>query len=257
MYVWQRRIHGRPRPRWTYECTVFALAALVSLVLRLPMRPVDGGGLFFQFWCSLVGLAYFAIGPAHLARAPRRLADAVVLPIACALPLMTIYFAPQALFPFMFLAAAIGRLALLWSEGIRERWAAFALVLAVCPFLMFWALCYVGHMVQVSEMRNLRADQVTAVVFPDSGISVTDRADIARITDALSSTTPYSPNHESIRDPRRMEIQLRGRPPIRVSLGKGNSAKADIVWVQFGVEVYMNAPLYKVLVHEMKLPIWQ
>jgi hypothetical protein len=234
------------------ETLIFVVVVVVSLVWRFLSVPSNGGGLFFQLWFSIVSLIGLA-----LILAPKRSQGSklflrlVILPLVSFISVASIYFAVQALFPFMILSVLLGAL---WASGGETKLKVIWGSLIILPLL---AYCYYGasHILMVQRLKGLDYRQVSQIEFKgmspverqDISVLITSPEEIKPITDALSQTTSYSPNHESIKNHWCTTITLKSGERFVFRAGKGNRAHPETAWVQFGVEVYQNPALYRAL----------
>ena len=224
---------------------IYVGIALLALAWRFVSIPWDFGGCFYQFWVAVVGTACFAGLYLRLKGIGRVVAWVVVLPIGALLLFGSLYFAPQALFPFMGVAVALfGVLALLSKSKTRPA------VLASLILIPLGAWCGYGfaHMRLVVRLRSLPPEEVTELRLTQgsSGSTKTvinNREAVERIVRSFKSTAPYSPNHEGIKQPWRLTIVMRDGSSLDLNIGNGNRAHRSFVWIQFGVEVYQNAEL--------------
>jgi hypothetical protein len=173
----------------------------------------------------------------------------ILLPLGAFLLFGSVYFAPQALFPFLFMAAVVAGVLSLLSRSKTPH--AVALALLLLP-LGAYGLYGVRHMAAVLALRSLRADDVIRLRLSRAGTSfvnpvIDERQAVESVVRALHRTTPYSPNHESIRRPWRLTITMRDGSSRELDIGDGNVAHPGFVWIQFGVEVYQNPELRQAL----------
>jgi len=105
-------------------------------------------------------------------------------------------------------------------------------------------------MAWITRVRGLAAGQVREMRIDSPGehesVIIDDPPTVNRIAEALRRTSPYSLNHEGIRQERRLTIHAVDGSAIPLRIGKGNSAHPDTVWIQEGVAVYQNPELYRV-----------
>jgi len=230
--------------------------AVGSIVLRLAAFPWDFGGFFYQLWTTGIAVVYVTAG-LPMIEPPLRMVNRVFLyPVVPWLLFGSVYFAPQALFPFMFMAFAVGGAVFLWS---RQRTRLAVLVALLLLPLGAYGLYGIGHIAVVTRLRNLEPEDVLRISFiPRSGKEevreVTDSSRVSAIVTALRSTSPYSPNHEGIREPWEFRVALQRNDPITCRIGNGNRTHGETVWIQFGVEVYQNPVFYGVLKELQILP---
>lgn len=239
----------RPARKVPWEAILLAPAVIVALVYRLHALPWDFGGCFFQVWVSVMGLVVVGALLPRLKPGPRGVAASILLPDAVVLLFGAIRFAPQALLPFVLLALAVSGVCWLWSQS-RRRLAAI-LALALIPIVGDAYFYGLAHMRTVERLRGLSPGEIEEVRIerggPGEAVVVRDGPTLAAIAEVLGETTPYSPNHEGIREPRKMTIRLVDGSTIEFSVGKGNRAHPETAWIQFGVEVYQNAGLRRLL----------
>lgn len=111
------------------------------------------------------------------------------------------------------------------------------------------------HMILLSHVRGLAGGDIRELQFTsfekqDETIAVSKPTVVERIAQSLGDTTPYSPHHEGISHPWRLNVNLNDGSSITLHLGRGNRSNPETVWVQFGVEVYQNPSLRRVLAEE-------
>jgi hypothetical protein len=231
------------------------LMALSALVVRFVSVPSDFGGCFFQVWMSMVGTAGFAVLLGRLKVRQRVLACCILIPCLAICFFGPIYFAPQALFPFFFAAAAVGGSLWLWSQSMT-----IPALLAALLLLPFGGCCGHGinHMALLSRFKgfkgtDLREIRLEPVDRGGQSIVVRDAKALDQIAGSLHSTSPYSPNHESIGKSWEMILIPVNGLPIHCRVGKGNQAHPETGWIRFGVEDYQNPELPKALVESAGL----
>ncbi len=151
---------------------------------------------------------------------------------------------------------------------------------------VFFLLCLnsFNGIMAIESFRRLKPDQVQFMHFYDeardyglcrpSGTqmpdicleqSVSDPGLIAKLVPAFHSSSAYAPNHEGAKDRYLLKIQLKSGQILWVILGKGNRKTPQTAWLEFnsGIRdgmhygVYLNEPLYQVLMTELKLKKWQ
>lgn len=231
--------------RLTISAGIYICISLSAVVWRLVTIPWDFGGYFLHGWLALMGTAFFVDLYLRLSERLRLLASVILLPMGAFLQFGAVYFAPQALFPFMGVAVALfGVLALLSKSKSRPA------VLASLILIPLGAWCGYGfaHMRLVVRLRSLPPEEVTELRLTQgsSGSTKTvinNREAVERIVRSFKSTAPYSPNHEGIKQPWRLTIVMRDGSSLDLNIGNGNRAHPSFVWIQFGVEVYQNAEL--------------
>lgn len=243
------RNHEKRTWKMPYEAFLFALAVVIALIFRFSSLPSDFGGCIFQMGVSIGGLAVLAVLAPRLKPFPRTLTVLVVVPDAIFLVWGSLHFAPQVLFPFVFLAGVTTGACYLWSRS-KPRLAALV-ALALIPILADSYFYGVAHMRQVDRIRCLLPQEIQEVRIEGSSqgrkLVIRDGQTLALLAKGLGDTSPYSPNHESISLPRQMIIHLVDGSEINFRIGKGNQAHVETVWIEFGVEVYQNPSLYPVL----------
>jgi|ERR1043166_1112751 hypothetical protein len=242
--------------RVVLPAAVYACVAALALVWRLLAMPWDFGGCFFQVWVSAVGLGFWVAFYPRLDGRSRGIAVLTILPLAAFAVWGSLYFAPQALFPFLFTAFVIGGALFRWSRA--RTWQAIAVSLLLVPLA---AYCFYGarHIRMIMRLRALQPDDVAELrLSPRAGARTASvvgaREALAIIVPSLRATTPYSPNHETIRQPWRLTIALRDGSSVALDLGDGNRAHPAFVWVQFGVAVYQNPELGEAFARAGVLP---
>lgn len=230
-----------PTEAWTFGSTV-----LVALVWRFLAIPWDFGGFFYQLWVALVGLVFFVDVIPQLNANARMLAQLILLPICALLQFGSLYFAPQALSPFLFVAFVVVGMLFLWSTARRSQ--ALLVSLLLVP-LSIYCLHGSRHMILLLKVRSLDPKKVSEVSLTSAlaaqNIRVTESNVVANILSSLGYTSPYSPNHESIRQPWHVLITMRDGSSIQFSVGNGNRAHPESVWIEFGVEVYQNSQAFR------------
>jgi len=257
-------VRGRLAREWkghtmtlSIPAAIYLCIAVSAVVWRLAAIPWDFGGCFYQGWVALVGTAFFLEFYPRLNERSRRLAQVILLPMGGFLQFGVVYFAPQALFPFMVLALALFGMLFLLSKSKTPLVVLVSLVLIP---LGAWCVHGVAHMRGVVRLRSLASDDVTELrLAQGSGGNtktvINNRDAVERIVRSLKSTTPYSPNHEGIKQPWRLTIALRSGSSLDLNIGNGNRAHPSFVWIQFGVEVYQNTDLRAALL-EASANLW-
>ena len=223
---------------------IYVEIALLALVWRFVFIPWDFGGCFYQVWIAAIGTALAAFYP-RLNGIGRVLAWVILLPIGVLLLFGSLYFAFQALFPFMLLAFALASALFPWSK--KKARQAVLVSLLLIPLAAF---CLYGlrHMSLVGKVRSIPPADVVELRFaPVSGksgvIVLSNQEAITKVGMSLRHTFPYSPNHEEIKEPWRLTVSMRDGSQLAFNIGNGNCSHASFVWIQFGVEVYQNAQL--------------
>ena len=225
---------------------IYVGLALLALAWRFAFIPWDPGGCFYQFWVAAAGLAFFAGLYPRLNRVGRVLAWLIILPIAALLFFGSLYFAPQALFPFMFLAFVLAGALSLWSKGKAVPAALVSFLLV--PLIPY---CFAGidHMALLGRVRSISPGDVVEVrltSLSDRGetIVISKPEAITNIVTSLRHIFPYSPNHEGIKEPWQLAVLLRDGSQLVLSIGNGNRAHPSFVWINFErVAAYQNAEL--------------
>ncbi len=224
---------------------IYVGIALLALAWRFVSIPWDFGGCFYQFWIAVVGTACLAGLYLRLTGGARVVAWVVLLPIGAFLLFGSLYFAPQALFPFMFLAFALASVLFAWPKKKTRQAVSVSLLL-----IPLTAYCFYGfrHMALVCQVRSIPPSEVAELRFTpvsgQSGTIVLSKPEaITNIVTSLKQTFPYGPNHEGIKEPWRLAVSMRDGSRLEFRIGNGNRAHASFVWIQFGVEVYQNAQL--------------
>ncbi len=160
----------------------------------------------------------------------------------------------------------------------KKIWAGLAL------FFLLLCLNSWNGIQAIESFRRLRADQVLSVNFYDEardyGLcrpegnqlpancleqSVTDPRLIAKLVPTFQSSSAYAPNHEGAREKYLLSIHLKSGQVLWAILGKGNRNTDQLAWLEFnsGIRdgmhygVYLNEPLFHVLMTELKLKKWQ
>lgn len=230
------------------EALLFAPAIVTALIVRFRALPWDEGGIFFQVWVSLVGLAVLATLP-QFRPVPRILAALVLLPILPFVVWAATRFAPQAIIPFGLFAGIAAGACYLWSQSKTRL--AVPLALALIPAAGTVCFYSAPHMRKVERLRDLLPEEIEEVRIenPSNGnkVVIRDRAILDRVAKALRDTSPYSPNHEGISRTKQIQIRLVDGSAIDFRIGKGNRAQPKTVWIEFDVEVYQSPSLYPVL----------
>jgi hypothetical protein len=231
--------------RLSIPAAFYLCVSLFAVVWRLVTSSWDFGGCFYQGWVALVGTAFFVEFYPRLSERLRVLAKMTLLPMGAFLQFGAISFAPQALFPFMFVALALFGVLFLLSKS-KTPLAGLAFLILI-P-LGAWCAYGFAHMRSVVRLRSVPPGEVTELrLSQGSSVSpntvITNREAVERIVRSLKSTTPYSPNHEGIKQPWRLTIAMRDGSSLNLNVGNGNRAHPSFVWIQFGVEVYQNAEL--------------
>lgn len=230
------------------ESLLFAPAIVIALVIRFRSLPWDDGGCFFQVWHSLVGLAILALLP-RLKRLPRILAAFVLVPDLFFLLYASLRFAPQAMLPFDLLAGVTVGACYLWSRS-KPRLAVLV-ALALIPISADLYFYGIAHMRTIDRLRDLSPHEIQEVLIEDASqgkkVVIRDHESVTRIAECLGDTSPYSPNHEGISQPRQVTICFTDSSVLRFRVGKGNLTHPETAWIEFGVEVYQNPSLYFIL----------
>ena len=228
---------------------VVGTIALSAFAVRFLTIPWDFGGCFFQVWMSMVGTAGFMALLSRLKSMQRILTCCLLIPCLAICFFGPVYFAPQAFFPFFFLAAAIGAALWLWSQSINLAAILMALVL-----VLIGGCCggSVKHMALLTRFRSLTGSALREIRFKpvaegNQTIMVGEPKALARIAASLHSTSPYSPNHESVGKSWEMILVLADGPPIRCWVGCGNRSHPDTGCIQFDSAVYQNPELPRAL----------
>jgi hypothetical protein len=222
--------------------------AVIALVFRFCTRPSDVGGCFFQVWVSLVGTGGFGFAMLFLKGPGRTLAGIVLFPLVAGLIVGSLYFAPQALFPFLFFGGAFGAAAWFHSRT-QVRYARIAALLLI-PLAGY---CFYGaqHMSLVSQFRRLNDGSIRKITFTpveERKTIVIDGIDACnRIARSLATTWPYSPNHDKPDKYCDVAIELTDGKTIQCRIGKGNRVDPETAWIAFDVAVYQNAELVHAL----------
>lgn len=229
---------------------IYVGIAILAFVWRFVCIPWDFGGCFYQFWVALVGTAFFAGLYPRLSSAGQRLAQVVMFPIGMLLLFGSVYFAPQALSPFMFVAFVLAGALFLWSKSRRAQ--AILVSLLLVPLGAYCLYGY-GHMALLLRLRSLQPRDVAELRFgpvsEEEGNIVVSKPDaVETIVNSLKDTHPYSPNHEGIEQPWQLTITMQDGSLLDFSVGSGNRVHPSSVWIEFGAEVYQNAQLRKALV---------
>lgn len=240
---------GETMKRFPIPMYIYIGTAMLAFAWRFVTIPWDFGGFFYQCWVAVVGAALFGALYPRLSKTGRLLAASALLPIGALLLFGSVYFAPQALFPFMFVAFALGGALFLWSQSKKSQTLLVSLLL-----IPLGAYCLYGldHMALMVRLRSLHPEDVAELRFTsvsdDSGEIVVSRSDaVESIVRSLRHTSPYGPNHEGIESPWRVTMAMRDGSSIGFRLGNGNRDHPSFVWIQFGVEVYQNAELREAL----------
>jgi hypothetical protein len=223
--------------------------ALTAIVIRFLTIPWDFGGCFLQVWVSLVGTGGFMMLLTRLNTGQRVLASCLLGPCLAISFFIPIYFGPQAVFPFLFIGAAVA--GLFWFKPKSKFITAAIAALIVFP-LSVMCVSSIQDMALVTRFRGLKGDDLREIRFvpAEAGkqtVVVRDPSALAQIAATLHSTTPYSPNHESIRNAWEVTMVLTNGSTISCRVGKGNRAHPEMAWIQFDSEVYQNPKLPTVL----------
>jgi hypothetical protein len=228
---------------------IVGVLALLALAVRFLTVPWDFGGCFFQVWMSMVGTAGFTALHSRLKAKQRILACSILAPGLAFCFFGSIYFAPQAFFPFFFMCAALGGALWLWSQSITGPAVLAGLILVAIGGCCFSSA---KHMALLTRFRGLKGADLSEIRFVPieegkQSIVVNDSLALARIAASLRSTTPYSPNHEGTRNLWRVTFVLANKAPILCLVGMGNRSHPEMAWIQFGSEVYQNPELPRAL----------
>jgi len=235
----------------SYDVWVFASVSFAILLLRIVLDGWDQGGLFLHVWISVVGSV--ALHKLIARYGPRSLPVVryAVLPLGMFVLIANVFFAAQIVFPFLALAALVAAAIPVWVE---DRRVYVILVVLLSPLIVAWCVFYgVRRMVTIVRLRTLDPAEVTYVRFaPADGrqppAMIRDPQRISAIVRALHDLTPYSPNHESIRDASAVEIVPRSGAPIRFSAGVSDRQESPTAsWIEFGVDDYRSEALLRTL----------
>lgn len=239
------------------EVWIVLVVFAASIAWRFLSVPWDFGGLWFQAWSSIVWMAALAYAP-KASRLLRRGHWFIAVPIACSAAFASIYYAAQDVLPFAFAGFFV-----LGAQQLREKGKGTQSLL-MCLLLLpisVWMIASIVDMRHVYEFRHLRAESVSSIEFrlagmPQKSFRLTSRESIASIAHALAYTHPYSPNHESIKEPWSVSIRLRTGRAYDFELGHGNRAYPQAGWIDIGAGTYQNLSLCRVLCSELRLPLW-
>ena len=234
-----------PRPR----SAVFLFGLLAALMgWRFLAVAWDFGGFFFQLWISLVGTAGYVAALVLLNGTYRIVAGSGFFLVVALLSLGTIYFAPQALFPFLFFVGAMA--AAVWLRFKSKPRYALLVLLLLIP-LGAYCIHGLSDMATIIRFRKLAGAELQAIEFTNletkQKILIESPEARNRIVASLAHTTPYSPNHEGVRNAWEFSLRLKHGSVLRCVVGKGNRAHPEAAWISFGESVYQNADLMRVL----------
>ncbi len=225
--------------------TAYVGVVLLTFVWRVLAIPRDFGGCILQFWIAVAGVLFFGKLFPRLNVGGRRVAQWVLLPVATLLMLGTVYFAPQALFPFLFVALIVVGALYSWSTSRTTQ--ALLLSLLLVPLGVF---CVYGYqrMALATRLRSLQTSDVAETRFAPLSENTTDIVvdkpeALEIIVASLKGTYPYSPNHEGIERPWRVTVAMQDGSSVEFEMGHGNRAHPSFAWLQFGVEVYQDPQL--------------
>jgi hypothetical protein len=154
-------------------------------------------------------------------------------------------------FPFVFLLLVVGIFATTRTK--TSSW--FAAVPVVLGGLVFVAVALAMMPRSIIHVRDqlipvmlLSSDRVESIQLvqldPEDRYGctplreglvheVTDRAAIRRLVAALHATSPYSPNHEGIREPWLLNARTSDGGDVSVVLGRSSASSRTIGWVEF------------------------
>ena len=77
------------------------------------------------------------------------------------------------------------------------------------------------------------------------------------IVEALRETSPYSSGSmERAEDPWRLQLVTHDATPIAVTVGNGNAANPEVVWIEFGLKEYQNPQLRSAL-RSVSVSLWE
>lgn len=231
--------------------------AIGSLTWRFTQVPWDLGGCFFQVWFIACGLGATGFGKGHMKKAARILFEFILIPSAIFVEFGSVYFPPQVLFPAVWGCIVIAAFA--WFVSTNRLANAILVLLLLIPCIWYFSYFGVPHIRQIEQIRGLDAKQVTEVYVesPDkeTDLTVTDPSCIASIVESLRHTSPYSPNHERIDQPRHVVVHRTDGSEVRFQIGRGNRAHPNTVWIEFDIGPYQNPRLYRVL-EQMMPSLW-
>jgi hypothetical protein len=226
------------------------------------------GGAWFHFW----GCAVAATALAKLDDVPKKrlriFGVVVIYFIGLLLAVGSMYFAPQSLFPFLFLGGVLILVCWVWPKTSKLGAVAVAVVFSalLVPFA-YGCVDGIRHMCRVLRLRSLgsKPEGVKNIeIIPlsagsgtlNSVIRIVDRNKTATILQALQNTYPYSPNHETIRDPWQVTVRFRSGEKLTFELGRGNRAHPSAAWIDFDHGVYQNERLNGTLTEALAQPLW-
>ena len=243
---------------YVLELATFSLFSIGSLVWRFLKMPSDEGGTFFHIWFSLIWLiASYRLSNSNR-KSSRLFLCAVVLPLGCFVLIGSMRYAVQTVLPFMIL---LGFFVAIWIFS-KDKLKLVIICLTFFP-LSLWTYYEAKNIVLIESLKRLdhqtiRSIEISPATRPNKDLSllITNPNDLKIFAESLSVTTPYSPNHESIKEVRRVTVMMKSGGRFDFNIGKGNRANAETVWLEFGVKVYQNPALYRALFANSQLNPW-
>lgn len=223
---------------------IYFLAIAWPLVARIH-APSDFGGVFLECWSLLIfGTLLYRIN--SWAPSPARF---TLAHFAALLSLFVCWgstvYAVQMLIPLSLIGFGLVPLADQTRDlGRNPAWLrpfGAGVVLIALP----WSAYAVQGMLKFSQFLHLKSDHVQSIQIGDR--TWTEPADLEALCQAIHCTTPYSPNHESKTSFRQATVTESDGTVHSFQIARGNRAYSDTAWIQFGVEVYQNRELAKLL----------
>jgi hypothetical protein len=222
--------------------------SLVALLYRVVVIPWDWGGLFLQFMAAF--FAAMIIGNVNLPALHgfQLKVFYALFVIANVLSFVEVYFATQAIAPFIIVCLVLVGVWGRKKESKSKLLETLALALPLAG-LMFYGLTYT---IPVYRLRHLSSEQVREIRLSpgkegETNIQLSSEAEITPFLLALSKTTPYAPKGEEVNAHRQVTILLNSGDKISFTMGKGTLANANTCHIKVGVTSYQNEPLCRLL----------
>ena len=222
---------------------LYVLSIGWGLVARV-QAPWDPGGTFLECWgIYIYGVLLFHINSWNPGPVRLLLAHFVAV-LSVMLAWGSTVYAAQMLLPLSLIGFGLIPLTT-QSEDARNRlWlkpVGGVIVLVAVP----WSAYALQRMFEFSKFLDIQSEQVERVQIGDK--TWTETGDLMALCRALHSTTPYSPNHESIKSGQRATVIKKDGTAYSFQITRGNRTYPDTAWIQFGVEVYQNRELAQLL----------